>query len=103
MVDPIGMKQARDAYVSGAARTQGARRSDAAARRAATQPAGEEGSVQLSDGLRTIQHAIESVKQAPDVRAERVSALRKQIAAGDYTVSSRQVAAKMLGLADAGL
>jgi negative regulator of flagellin synthesis FlgM len=104
MVNSIGQKQVRDAYVSRAEQNQTVQRADADRVRRAPQdrPAGEEASVQLSDGLRTIQHAVEQVRQAPDVRAERVQELRRQVEAGEYNVTSAQLAAKMLGKVDGG-
>jgi negative regulator of flagellin synthesis FlgM len=98
MVDPIGIKQARDAYVSRAGQAQGAQRLDASrARQQQIQGGGDEDAVELSDGLRSIRHAMDAVRQSPDVRAERVAALRQQIQSGQYNVASSLVAAKMLG------
>lgn len=104
MVNPIGQKQAHDAYVSRAQGNQGVQRAevDRAQRSRQGVSAEEEGSVQLSDGLRTIQQAVDLVRQSPDVRAERVAALRQQIESGQYDVSSMQVAAKILGKVDVG-
>jgi negative regulator of flagellin synthesis FlgM len=102
MVESIGQRQVRDAYLSRTEQSQAAQRADASRVRQAPQErvAGGEDSVQLSGGLRTIQHAAERVREAPDVRAERVLELRRQIEAGTYNVSAAQVAAKMLGKAD---
>jgi negative regulator of flagellin synthesis FlgM len=103
MVNPIGQKQARDAYVSRAQGNQGVQRAEAdraQRKQSGSLATGEEGSVQLSDGLRSIQQAVDAVRQAPDIRAERVAALRQQIESGHYDVSSMQVAAKILGKID---
>ncbi len=104
MIESIGPKQARDAYASRAEQAQATHRADAeqASRRADVAVAASGGAVHLSDGLRALQRAAEVVKQAPDVRADRVEALRRQIEAGQYAVSSEEIAAKMLGLKPSG-
>jgi len=51
--------------------------------------------VELSSHLREIQRAIETVKQAPDVRIERVTALREAIAAGRYSLDPGELAVRL--------
>src|SRR3982074_2382647 len=52
--------------------------------------------VTLSDQARTIVSATKVVNEAPDVREDRVSALKKSIADGTYSIDSRQLASKLL-------
>lgn len=51
--------------------------------------------VELSPGLRDLQRAIETVKQAPDVRIERVAALREAIEAGRYSLDPGELAVRL--------
>jgi negative regulator of flagellin synthesis FlgM len=41
--------------------------------------------------------ALESVREAPDVREDRVRELREAIASGNYNVTSTELAARLLG------
>jgi negative regulator of flagellin synthesis FlgM len=50
----------------------------------------------LSTRARELSLAREAARQAPDVRAERVAALRQQIAAGTYHVSDDLLAQKIV-------
>lgn len=104
MIDPIGRQQAREAYTNRAGQSRAAQRADLArsSGAAAEQPTAEGESVQVSDGLRQIQHAVDVVKQSPDVRADKVAELRRRIESGEYAVSTTDVAAKMLGLTGSG-
>jgi negative regulator of flagellin synthesis FlgM len=52
--------------------------------------------VELSGAAKEIQRVAELAKSAPDVRAEKVAALKEQIQNGTYEVDSKQVATKML-------
>ena len=52
--------------------------------------------VELSSSSRLIQKIQEAALAAPDVRAERVAALKKQVESGAYQVSSEDIAGKML-------
>jgi negative regulator of flagellin synthesis FlgM len=52
--------------------------------------------VELSTSSRMIQKIQEAAQAAPDVRAEKVAALKKQVADGTYQVSSEDIAGKML-------
>lgn len=45
-----------------------------------------------------MQRALEAVHSSPEVRAERVEALRMQIEAGTYQVDGLAIARKMLGI-----
>ncbi len=44
--------------------------------------------------LRTAAHS--AATQAPDVRREKVDAIKERVAAGEYTVDSRKIATKLL-------
>jgi flagellar biosynthesis anti-sigma factor FlgM len=52
--------------------------------------------VTLSDQARSIATATKVVIDAPDVRDDRVTALKAAIAAGTYSVDSRNLASKIL-------
>lgn len=52
--------------------------------------------VELAPHLRELQRAIETVKQAPDVRVERVAELRQAIASGRYSVDPAELAARLV-------
>lgn len=52
--------------------------------------------VELSSDSRMIQKIREAAQAAPDVRAEKVAALKKQVQAGTYRVSSEEIAGKMM-------
>jgi flagellar biosynthesis anti-sigma factor FlgM len=41
--------------------------------------------------------ALEAVRNAPDVRADRIRELREAIASGNYNVTSTELAARLLG------
>ena len=64
---------------------------------AAVPPAGD--SVDISSEAAFRAHALEAVRQAPDVREDRVEALRQAIATGNYNVTSAELAAHLLGQA----
>ena len=78
---------------SGAADTD----SPAAARPGAGEPAGGD-TVELTGMARRLTDLEAAVADLPEVDAERVAALREQIASGEYSVDSRSVADKMLGM-----
>lgn len=52
--------------------------------------------VRLSDNAERVARMSEALQQIPDIRVERVQELKKQVAAGEYTVSARAVAEKMI-------
>ncbi|HLZ28264.1 MAG TPA: flagellar biosynthesis anti-sigma factor FlgM [Chloroflexota bacterium] len=52
--------------------------------------------VSISDPARSLAAAHQAVVGAPDVREDRVSALKAAIADGTYTVDSRNLARKLL-------
>lgn len=52
--------------------------------------------VELSPRLRELQRAIETVKQAPDVRAERVAEIRQALATGRYSLDPSELAARLV-------
>jgi negative regulator of flagellin synthesis FlgM len=59
-------------------------------------PARQPDMVSISDTGRSITAARKAVAAAPDVREDRVSALKAAIADGSYSVDSRALAAKLL-------
>ena len=71
----------KNAAVSGITTPAAARRPDA---------------VTISAGARSISAATQAVSDAPDVREDRVSALKAAIAAGTYSVDSRRLASKLV-------
>jgi negative regulator of flagellin synthesis FlgM len=56
--------------------------------------------VSISDSARSLAAAHRAVADAPDVREDRVSALKAAIADGTYTVNSRNLASKLLKRSD---
>ena len=53
----------------------------------------------LSGESRIKQRAFQAVRQADDIRQERVDLLREQISSGTYTVTDDEVAEKMISRA----
>src|SRR5439155_24737604 len=53
-------------------------------------------SVTLSDGARTMAAARQAVKDAPDVRDDKVSEIKQKVSDGTYNVSAKVLARKML-------
>jgi flagellar biosynthesis anti-sigma factor FlgM len=45
-----------------------------------------------------VQHALKSIQRSPEVRAEKINALRTQIEAGTYQINSTSLARKLLGI-----
>jgi flagellar biosynthesis anti-sigma factor FlgM len=106
MVDRVGKQQAHEAYGAQSERaraTQRATSEQAAGARPEHAQAAEEGAAVLSSGLRDIQRAVETVRRAPEARAERVAELRAQLAAGTYQVTSTEIAAKLIENDDLGI
>jgi negative regulator of flagellin synthesis FlgM len=62
------------------------------------QPAGARrpDTVELSDGAESLRRAREDAAAAPDVRAERVAAIKGQIQAGAYQIDDTALAEKLL-------
>ncbi|RRD94367.1 flagellar biosynthesis anti-sigma factor FlgM [Clostridiales bacterium COT073_COT-073] len=54
-------------------------------------------SVVFSTFAREMQFANKAVKEAPEVRVEKVNMLKAQIEAGKYNISANQIAEKILG------
>ncbi len=48
--------------------------------------------LEFSTDSRTIQPLVDQVKQAPDVRAERVAEISRQVADGTYNIRAEKVA-----------
>jgi len=59
-------------------------------------PASGADRVELSSNSVDVQKMHEILQQTPDVRADRVRALKQQIEKGEYTVDSHKVADQML-------
>jgi negative regulator of flagellin synthesis FlgM len=53
-------------------------------------------SVTLSDSARLLAAARDAVKNAPDVRDQKVAEIKQQVTDGTYSVSARLLARKML-------
>jgi negative regulator of flagellin synthesis FlgM len=53
--------------------------------------------LELSDHAQGLQFAKEQVLKSPEVRAERITELKKQVQDGTYQVSSSDIAQKMVG------
>lgn len=74
--------------------------SDAAAARNTVAPHSVEPSgaekVRLSQDVRSIQEGVDAARQAPDVRSEKVAALKNSIKNGTYKVDEKAIAEKML-------
>lgn len=52
--------------------------------------------VEISDGARLMQRAVEVAKQAPEGRAERVASLKQAIQDGSYKVDAKKVADRLV-------
>ena len=52
--------------------------------------------IAISSKAKDIQKATEAVNAAPDIRIEKVNRIKEQIANGTYSVSSEQLAEKIL-------
>lgn len=52
---------------------------------------------QLSPEARTLQTALAAVKEAPEIREEKVAELQRALCSGIYNVSAEEIADKMLG------
>lgn len=51
---------------------------------------------EISSAGRTFQAAKKAVEQTPEVREDKVNAIKEQLAAGTYNVSSAEVAGKIV-------
>ena len=47
-----------------------------------------------------VQHALKAIHRSPEVRAEKINALRTQIEAGTYHINSTSLARKLLGITE---
>ena len=54
-------------------------------------------SLEISDSSRELARARQAVDSAPDVRADRVAEIKKQIEDGTYSVSPELLARKLMG------
>jgi negative regulator of flagellin synthesis FlgM len=62
-----------------------------------TSSTSKEDTLVLSDHAQGLNFAKEQVLKSPEVRAERITELKKQIQDGTYQVSSSDIAQKMVG------
>ena len=83
-----------DPYRAQFERANAARASDSGPRTGQTTPAGDRVSVSQDGLLRT--EALRVAIASPDMRQEKIDALRQRLASGEYHVDSRSVAEKML-------
>jgi len=60
------------------------------------QEAPPEDKVELSSRAKDLQRAVEIVRATPEVRADKVAALKEKVDSGTYEVDSKQVASKMI-------
>jgi len=91
-VSPLGGQERLRAAAAAAALRASAAGSVTPGPGVARQPDG----VSISDTARSLAAARKAVADAPDVREDRVSALKAAIADGTYTVDSRNLASKLL-------
>lgn len=47
-----------------------------------------------------VQHALKAVYRSPEIRAEKIEALRAQIEAGTYRINRTSLAMKLLGITE---
>ncbi len=96
-IDRVSGQEAARTYVQNAdvARSGGVAHAGKAQKHDA-QPSKGVDSVTLSDSARTLAAARDAVKNAPDVRDQKVAEIKQQVADGTYSVSARVLARKML-------
>ena len=56
--------------------------------------------VTLSDSARSLASAQDAVRSAPDIREQKVAAIKQQVESGTYQVSARVLARKMVDAAN---
>ncbi len=83
-------------YLFQTGEVQGPQAREAAGGAAEARSATQSDSVNLSPDAQLVRKAAEAAAQAPDVRSDRVQALRDQIAKGEYTVDAGKLADKLL-------
>lgn len=96
-IDKIGQK-AIDAYVQKTQST-GERVNPAAAKEIARP---EKDEVSISEAAKTLQEAREAVRNSPDVREDKVAAIKKLIDEGTYPVNTEAVVDKLLSVVKRG-
>jgi negative regulator of flagellin synthesis FlgM len=96
-IDRVSGQEAARTYVQNAdvARSGGASHAGKAHQHHA-QPSKGVDSVTLSESARTLAAARDAVKNAPDVRDQKVAEIKQKVTDGTYTVSARALARKML-------
>lgn len=97
--DQVATDKIADARVRGAGGAKKTSKADATSDHVATNSVGAGESpdqIKLSSDAIAVREGVEAAKSAPDVRAERVAALRGQIKDGSYKVDSKAIAEKMI-------
>ena len=56
--------------------------------------------LELSGAARLFDTALSAIKETPEIRMDRVEAIRAQITAGTYSINTSVIAQKMLGFAE---
>ena len=99
-IERINQRQTDPAEIAGQAAARRAERGNNQAQ-AKTDPqsvrSSSSDSLEISDRSRELARARQAVDAAPDVRADRVAEIKKQIEAGTYSVSPEQLASKLMG------
>lgn len=72
------------------------------ARTEASAPPAETDRVELSQGLKEVRKMQEILQHTPEVRAEKVQAIKERIERGEYRVESGEIADRMLAELIAG-
>ncbi|MEX1022298.1 MAG: flagellar biosynthesis anti-sigma factor FlgM [Dehalococcoidia bacterium] len=97
MVQPIRPHDASGIYRQHVAQSEAAEAAGASRRADGTSAAGRRTDrVTLSEGAREFARIMDAVQQSPDVRADRVEALRAQIETGQYAVDHTGLAALLV-------
>lgn len=68
---------------------------DKAKAKAKSQTSGKD-RVSVSDDAKLVAEAAKAAQESPDIRVERVEALRSQVQAGTYNLDSRRIAQKLV-------
>jgi negative regulator of flagellin synthesis FlgM len=93
-IDSISAQNLSRAYVQNTDAAQQARPDNVNQNRQAPSPQAD--SVSLSDGAKSLAAARDAVQNTPDVREQKVAAIKQQISDGTYSVSSQVLARRML-------
>jgi flagellar biosynthesis anti-sigma factor FlgM len=101
-INPLSSQDAARTYVQNADAAQQAGAAQQAAHRGRHQQpqVSRADSVTLSDAARSVANAHDAVRNAQDVREDKVADIKQRISDGTYSVSSRVLARKMLAPSD---